>query len=104
VIDHGVVIAAGTSDDLKARVGGDVVEFVVPDRSKLSLAADAVSSLAESGVSTDEEVGQISVRVGHRGSEALVETVRRLDSAGVTSTGLALRRPSLDDVFLALTG
>ena len=104
VIDHGLVIAAGTSDELKSRVGGDVVEFVVPDRSQLSLAADAVSSLAEGDVGTDEEVGQISVRVGRRGSEALVETVRRLDAAGVTSTGLALRRPSLDDVFLALTG
>jgi ABC-2 type transport system ATP-binding protein len=46
----------------------------------------------------------VSVRIGHRGSDALVETVRSLDGAGVITKGLGLRRPSLDDVFLALTG
>jgi ABC-2 type transport system ATP-binding protein len=52
----------------------------------------------------DKETGVINVGVGGRGSEALVEAVRSLDAAGVQTQGLALRRPSLDDVFLALTG
>lgn len=105
VIDHGLVIAAGTSDDLKSRVGGDVVEFLVPDRAQLASAAQAVRSLADGGAPTvDDSVGRIAVRVGSRGSDALVETVRRLDAAGVESAQLAMRRPSLDDVFLALTG
>jgi len=105
VIDHGLVIAAGTSDELKGRVGGDIIEFTVPDREQLPAARRAVESIADGGAPVvDDAAGRVSVRVGSAGSEALVETVRRLDAAGVTSAGLALRRPSLDDVFLALTG
>jgi len=105
VIDHGLVIAAGTSDELKSRVGGDVIEFTVPDRAQVPAARQAVESIADgSEPVVDDTVGRVAVRVGSRGSEALVETVRRLDAAGVTSAGLSLRRPSLDDVFLALTG
>ena len=105
VIDHGLVIAAGTSDALKSRVGGDVIEFTVPDRSQLPTAREAVAAIADGGEPVlDDNAGQVAVRVGSRGSEALVETVRLLDAAGVTSAGLSLRRPSLDDVFMALTG
>jgi ABC-2 type transport system ATP-binding protein len=104
VIDHGLVIAAGTSEQLKSRVGGDVVEFTVPDQRSVPTAVEAVASLGEAEPTVDEARGLVSVRVGARGSDALVETVRRLDASGVESTGLALRRPSLDDVFLALTG
>ena len=105
VIDHGLVIAAGTSDELKGRVGGDVIEFTVPDRAQLPSARAAVESMGDGTAPVvDDTGGRVAVRVGSRGSEALVETVRRLDAAGVTSAGLSLRRPSLDDVFLALTG
>jgi ABC-2 type transport system ATP-binding protein len=105
VIDHGLVIAAGTSDELKSRVGGDVIEFTVPDRGQLAAARRAVSAIADgSEPLVEDSVGRVSVRVGSRGSEALVDTVRRLDAEGVVSAGLSLRRPSLDDVFLALTG
>ena len=105
VIDRGLVIAAGTADELKSRVGGDVVEFTVPDRARVPDAQLAVETIADGGKPVvDEAVGKVSVRVGSRGSDALVEAVRRLDAAGVTSAGLSLRRPSLDDVFLALTG
>ncbi|MBV9291389.1 MAG: ATP-binding cassette domain-containing protein [Frankiales bacterium] len=104
VIDRGQVIAAGTSEELKGRIGGDVVEFVVPDGSRIAAAVDAVEPLGESRPTVESDSGLVSVRVGARGSEALVETVRRLDAAGISSVGLALRRPSLDDVFLALTG
>jgi ABC-2 type transport system ATP-binding protein len=104
VIDHGQVIAAGTSEALKDRVGGNVVEFVLPDRSALERASAAVAALAESEPAVERETGRVSVRVGSRGSEALVQAVRDLDAAGIEVDGLALRRPSLDDVFLALTG
>ncbi|HET6818573.1 MAG TPA: ATP-binding cassette domain-containing protein [Mycobacteriales bacterium] len=104
VIDHGKVIARGTASELKTQIGGDVIEFTVPDRGQISAAADSVAHLGDRGVDVDRETGLVSVRVGASGSEALLDAVRRLDAAKVTVTGLALRRPSLDDVFLALTG
>ena len=104
VIDHGQVIAAGTSEELKGRVGGDVVEFTVPDRSRLGDAVPAIVPVGEGEPHVDKETGVVSVGVGSRGSDALVEAVRRLDGAGIEIRGLGLRRPSLDDVFLALTG
>jgi ABC-2 type transport system ATP-binding protein len=104
VIDHGQVIAAGTSEELKGRVGGDVVEFTVPDHSRLEDAAKAVAQIAEGEPHADAETGLVSFGVGSRGSDALVQVVRSLDGAGLETQGLSLRRPSLDDVFLALTG
>jgi ABC-2 type transport system ATP-binding protein len=104
VIDHGLVIAAGTSEELKGRVGGDVVEFTVPDRSRIADAQAAVAKIGEAEPHADAETGVINVKVGGRGSDALVDAVRSLDAAGIETQGLALRRPSLDDVFLALTG
>jgi len=104
VIDHGLVIAAGTSEQLKDRVGGDVLEFTVPDRARCSDAVTAISKIGESEPHVDDETGVISMGVGSRGSDALIEAVRTLDNAAVETRGLALRRPSLDDVFLALTG
>ncbi len=104
VIDHGLVIAAGTAEELKGRVGGDVIEFTVPDRSRVGDAVVAIAPVGEGEPHADKETGVVSVGVGGRGSDALIEAVRGLDSAGVQVHGLALRRPSLDDVFLALTG
>ena len=104
VIDHGQVIAAGTAEELKGRAGGDVVEFTVPDRSQVGDAAAAVIPIGESEPHADPETGVGEHRVGGRGSDALVDAVRALDAAGVATRGLALRRPSLDDVFLTLTG
>jgi ABC-2 type transport system ATP-binding protein len=104
VIDHGQVIAAGTAEDLKGRVGGDVVEFTVPDRGRIGEAVAAVIKIGESEPLSDPDTGMVSIRVGSRGSDALVETVRALDAASLETRGLAMRRPSLDDVFLALTG
>ncbi len=104
VIDHGLVIAAGTSEELKGRVGGDVVEFIVPDRSRIGDAVAAIAKINEGEPHADPETGVVTVGVGGRGSEALIEAVRSLDAAGVETRGLTLRRPSLDDVFLALTG
>ena len=104
VIDHGLVIAAGTAQQLKDRVGGDVLEFTVPDRTRVEAAVSAVAGLTPDHPKVDPEAGRVTVSVGTLGSSALVEAVRRLDAVEVEIQGLALRRPSLDDVFLALTG
>jgi ABC-2 type transport system ATP-binding protein len=104
VIDHGVVIAAGTAEELKGRIGGDVLEFSVPDRTRVGDAAAAIAKIGEGEPHVDVETGVISIGVGGRGSDALIDAVRGLDEVGVRTRGLALRRPSLDDVFLALTG
>ncbi|MGH9103412.1 MAG: ATP-binding cassette domain-containing protein, partial [Acidimicrobiales bacterium] len=104
VIDHGSVIAAGTAEQLKDRVGGDVLEFSVPERVRVDEAVQAVAGLADADPVVDRDAGRVSLSVGARGSQAVVEAVRCLDVARVETAGLALRRPSLDDVFLALTG
>jgi ABC-2 type transport system ATP-binding protein len=104
VIDHGRVIAAGTAGELKNRVGGEVLEFEVVERQRLAEAAEAVSSLSEAAPSIDRDAAKVSLRVGEAGSYAIVETVRRLDGLRIHTEGLRVRRPSLDDVFLALTG
>ena len=104
VIDHGLVIAAGTAEELKGRVGGDVLEFSVPDRRRIKDGVAAIATVGEGEPHVDEETGVVSVGVGGRGSDALIDAVRALDTASVQTKGLALRRPSLDDVFLALTG
>jgi ABC-2 type transport system ATP-binding protein len=104
VFDHGLVIAQGTAEELKSQIGGDVLEFVVPDRSRLNDAVAAIKPIGEGEPHLDADTGQVSVGAGSRGSDVLIEAVRGLDAAEVVTHGLALRRPSLDDVFLALTG
>ncbi|HEX6677023.1 MAG TPA: ATP-binding cassette domain-containing protein [Actinomycetes bacterium] len=104
VIDHGRVIAEGTSDELKSRVGGDVLEFRIPDLERVGAAAGVVVGLGRGGAQVDNQTGQVVVPVGGDGSSVLVDVVRRLDAADVPIADLSMRRPTLDDVFLALTG
>jgi ABC-2 type transport system ATP-binding protein len=104
VVDHGEVIASGTPDQLKDQVGGDLLEFMVPDQAQLDAAVRAVADLSDATPGVDPETRRVKVAVGSRGSQALVDAVRRLDSAGVETKDLALHRPSLDDVFLRVTG
>jgi ABC-2 type transport system ATP-binding protein len=103
VFDHGQVIAQGTADDLKDTIGGDVVEFTVEDKAKMATALAAVKNCGE-GESTADEEGTVTVRAGRDGSAVLLEVVRKLDAKKLKVHGLGVRRPSLDDVFLALTG
>ena len=106
VIDHGLVIAEGTSDELKARVGGDVIEVAIVDRGRVREAAELVvqaSGGSASEVQINKEAGKITVRVND-GAGVLADTVRLLDAGGLAIADLALRKPTLDDVFLTLTG
>jgi ABC-2 type transport system ATP-binding protein len=81
-----------------------VVEFEVVQRDRLPEVVDSVATLSDAAPGVDDNTGRVSIRVGDRGSQSIVDVVRRLDALGVRSEGLALRRPSLDDVFLSLTG
>ena len=104
VIDVGKVIAEGTADELKARVGGDVLDLRVADRARIAAAAGAVLGLGPGGAQVDNASGQISIPAGTDGASVLTEAVRRLDAEGVVLADVALHRPTLDDVFLRLTG
>jgi ABC-2 type transport system ATP-binding protein len=103
VIDLGTVIAEGTSEDLKDKIGGEVLELhtAVED---LSRAAARLQGLGAGEPTIDEEMRLIRIPVGSEGPTVLLETVRGLDDAGIPIEGIALHKPTLDDVFLSLTG
>jgi ABC-2 type transport system ATP-binding protein len=103
IIDSGKLIAQGTADALKAQVGGERVELVVADRSEVPKAVAALASLATADPVVDEDTHMVTVQVSG-GTRALADVVRELDTAGVVAQDLALRRPTLDEVFLSLTG
>jgi len=103
VIDTGRVIAEGTPDQLKTKTGGDRIDLAVHDREQLALAARTVEQLTGGTPELDEEDRKLSVRVANSDT-SLIEVVRALDAAGVTAEDIALRRPTLDEVFLHLTG
>jgi ABC-2 type transport system ATP-binding protein len=104
VIDNGRVIAEGTSDDLKLRIGGEVLSVRVADRSKVGAAAGAVLGLAAGAGNVDNNTGELTLPVGSNGPGILTEAVRRLDEEKIELADIGLRRPSLDDVFMSLTG
>jgi ABC-2 type transport system ATP-binding protein len=101
VIDHGLVIAEGTSDELKAQVGGERLEIRLVEPGRCPEAAAALADMTEGGAQVED--GAVLLAVRDR-SGAIAEAVRRLDRAGLGIDDIALRRPTLDDVFLQLTG
>ncbi len=103
VIDAGRVIAEGTADELKAQVGGAHIELIVDSETQLSAAADVLGRIGEGAVAVDRADRRVAVPVAG-GASMLAEVVRDLDAVGVGITDLAVRRPTLDDVFLKLTG
>ncbi|WP_432161537.1 ATP-binding cassette domain-containing protein [Streptomyces sp. NRRL F-5630] len=108
VIDHGRVIARGTSDELKAQIGGERVELVVHDPARMEDAAEVLSRVAvpEAGadaVTREAHTRGLTVPV-RGGAGLLVEVIRELDTRGIAIDDIGLRRPTLDDVFISLTG
>jgi ABC-2 type transport system ATP-binding protein len=101
VIDHGRLIAEGTSDQLKDRVGGERLEVTLEDGADIDAATSVLASMADGEVTSDGPVVRLTVRE-RRGS--IIEAVHRLSEAGIGVDDLAVRRPTLDDVFLTLTG
>ena len=102
VVDKGKVIARGTSDELKAQVGGERLAVTVA-AGQVGLAREVLAGLAVGALDVDEHSRQLVAPVSG-GSVPLLDAVRRFDEAGVTVLDLGLRRPTLDDVFLQLTG
>ncbi|MFZ9797147.1 MAG: ATP-binding cassette domain-containing protein [Candidatus Nanopelagicales bacterium] len=100
VIDKGKVIAQGTADELKTQVGGERIDVVV-DETKAQLAADALKNIASGPVVIEGEHVQAPVTGG---GVKVVDAVRALDAASIAIKEIQLRRPTLDDVFLTLTG
>ena len=103
VVDHGRVIAKGTADELKTQVGGERLEITVARGSDLNAARQAVSAYSAGEIQVDTATRRLVVPVA-RGSQLLASVVRDLDAARIALDDLALRRPTLDDVFLTLTG
>jgi ABC-2 type transport system ATP-binding protein len=109
VVDSGRVIAEGTAEDLKARVGGERMELIVTEGGDLDAAARVLAPYAMGGAGGK---GNVRVEADRRhasatvdgGAKLLAAVVRDLDAAGVQLDDLGLRRPTLDDVFLTLTG
>lgn len=103
VIDNGAAIAEGTPAELKSKLGSDVLELRFEDASALDQATATLAHVSDDTPQIDRDTGWISVPVTN-GTQSMVEAVRRLDERHIEIADVNLRRPSLDDVFLAITG
>jgi len=101
VVDHGVVIAEGTPDELKLQVGGDRLEILLADGADAAEAERLVAALGDGAPRVVDRTLSLPVE---RRRAAIADVVRRLDEAGIGIEDIATRRPTLDDVFLKLTG
>ncbi|MFF2845220.1 ATP-binding cassette domain-containing protein [Streptomyces sp. NPDC058001] len=103
VVDHGRVIARGTSDQLKARTGGERVEVVVHEREHITVASEVLAGFGKGEVAAEQHTRKLTVPVTG-GAKLLAEVIRELDTRGIEIDDIGLRRPTLDDVFISLTG
>jgi ABC-2 type transport system ATP-binding protein len=103
VVDHGKIIATGTSDELKAQVGGERIEVVVHSRDDIARAITVLAAGGDGEHTIDEHMRKVTVPA-RGGAQRLAQVVRELDVARIAIDDIALRRPTLDDVFLTLTG
>jgi ABC-2 type transport system ATP-binding protein len=103
VIDHGKVIAEGTADQLKAQVGGERLEITVDDPTRLVAAGELLRPLGVGKPVLDEHRHSLVMPISG-GAAVLTDALRRLDAAHIVLDDVGVRRPTLDDVFLSLTG
>ncbi|MFF1413386.1 ATP-binding cassette domain-containing protein [Streptomyces sp. NPDC058289] len=103
VVDHGRVIARGTSDQLKAQTGGERVEVVVHEREHMATAREVLAGFGKGETTVEEHTRKLTVPVSG-GAKLLAEVIRELDGRGIEIDDIGLRRPTLDDVFISLTG
>ncbi|MFD9488116.1 ATP-binding cassette domain-containing protein [Streptomyces sp. NPDC059991] len=103
VVDHGRVIERGTADQLKARTGGERVEVVVHRHEEIEPARAVLAGFGKGAVAVVEHTRKLTVPVTG-GAKLLAEVIRELDNRGVEIDDIGLRRPTLDDVFISLTG
>ena len=103
VVDHGKIIARGTADELKAQVGGERIEVVVHDRTRIDDARRIMGGIGIGEATLDEHTRRVTVP-SDGGAKRLATVIREFDDAGIAIDDIGLRRPTLDDVFLSLTG
>jgi ABC-2 type transport system ATP-binding protein len=103
VVDHGKIIARGTADELKAQVGGERIEVVVHDRTRIDDARRIMGGIGIGEATLDEHTRRVTVP-SDGGAKRLATVIREFDEAGIAIDDIGLRRPTLDDVFLSLTG
>ncbi|MGK4582738.1 ATP-binding cassette domain-containing protein [Kitasatospora sp. HPMI-4] len=103
VVDQGRVIARGSADQLKAQIGGERVEVVVHRREELTEALAALTPYAKGDPAVEKNTRRITVPVSG-GAKVLADVIRELDARSIEIDDIGLRRPTLDDVFLSLTG
>jgi ABC-2 type transport system ATP-binding protein len=103
VVDRGQVIASGTSSELKSQVGGQRIEVIVQERASIDIAARLLSSVAGSAAEVELATRKVSVAAG-RGVLTVAELAQQLDQCHIEVDAMFLRLPTLDDVFLHLTG
>lgn len=102
VIDHGKIIAVGTPEELKSKIGNDVIEIRLSDRSRIKEAVEIVTRFGSGEPSIEQETGKVILPVDS-GPSVLADVVRELDYSKLDIDDLNFRRPSLDEVFLTLT-
>jgi ABC-2 type transport system ATP-binding protein len=102
VVDHGKVIARGTADSLKREIGGERLEVVV-ELTDLEKCKEIITKVASGKLNVEEDLGRVSAPVS-TGTRALIDAARQLDENSIHPLDIGLKRPSLDDVFIALTG
>ncbi|GGR69965.1 daunorubicin resistance protein DrrA family ABC transporter ATP-binding protein [Streptomyces aureoverticillatus] len=103
VVDHGRVIARGTADQLKAQTGGERVEVVVHEPAHIAAAGEILAGFGKGEATVDRHTRKLTVPVTG-GAKLLAEVIRELDARGIEIDDIGLRRPTLDDVFISLTG
>ncbi|MEV7420536.1 ATP-binding cassette domain-containing protein [Streptomyces sp. NPDC089919] len=103
VVDQGKVIARGTADQLKAQTGGERVEVVVHEREHITDARTVLAAFGKGETTVEEHTRKLTVPVTG-GAKLLAEVIRELDARGIEIDDIGLRRPTLDDVFISLTG
>lgn len=103
VIDHGKIIAQGTAEELKRQVGGDVLELHVANHGDAPWVADAIQKFGSGEPQANADTGVVIMPV-RGGAAVLVDVIRQLDAAQIELSDVILRRPTMDDVFIKLTG
>ena len=103
IIDKGRIVASDTADNLKDQVAGDLVDLEVGQEHLLATAAHKLEAIIEEGTAVEVEANHVRARV-RRAGRAVPGLLRELDGAGITLESIEVRRPTLDDVFLSLTG
>ncbi|CAN5533837.1 daunorubicin resistance protein DrrA family ABC transporter ATP-binding protein [soil metagenome] len=103
VVDHGKIIARGTADELKSQVGGERIEVVVRERDDIARAVELLTANGGDEPSVDQHTRRITI-AATGGADRLIGVLRDLDEANIRIDDIGLRRPTLDDVFLSITG